>query len=350
MAPVRARPNKYDMWKKQQQANLQAEELSPVVGHQCPKMAMPACQDPESGDFCSRQPRPDARYTLPAGSKPKLLEPVQMIEGDNVRPNGQPGQRFLPIVYCSYETTFMEFSAFLTSMGLEHYVFHGKDSEKRRSEMKHLVAESIYLIGEGPFCALLHPSIIEGLSLTWNPCMVVLDNIRGYGIQEQVYGRVLRNLQFADSFVRPSGADERWRLRKYIYQLRSYYPQEQTWTEWWKGQKGSQANYTKSVLRGDKPLSEADVLTMSTVRPGDDLRGYVSDKARRDICTPPEKSARPRTCAELARRSIRAPCGPASRRSPPSWWMRGASSARPDQLVMAESGKQAGLHRRGIQR
>ena len=94
-------PATYDMWKKQQQANLQAEELSPVVAPSAPRWRCPHATfgflRSENFVFANHA---RIRYTLPAGSKPKLLEPVQMIEGDNVRPNGQPGQRFLPIVYC----------------------------------------------------------------------------------------------------------------------------------------------------------------------------------------------------------------------------------------------------------
>jgi len=43
-----------------------------------------------------------------------------------------------------------------------------------------------------PVCVLLHPSIMEGASFTYNPCLIALEPIPGLGPQEQVYARVLR--------------------------------------------------------------------------------------------------------------------------------------------------------------
>lgn len=338
----------YAQWKEKQEAKLQAEDLR-AVGHvpQCPKMNM-------------------------EGSKPKLAQPILLKhKKGHFIPNGENGKRFLPIVYCSYETTMMEFSAFLSSQNLEHYVFHGKDSPGRRSLLKKLVAGTQYDIGKGPFCAILHPSIIEGLSLTWNPCLIALDNIRGYGIQEQVYGRVLRNLQFVDDFENKykkyvtQGRDESWRIHKYIYQLRSYYPQEQTWGQWFKrfrlaklggkiwskldiyeteGEQGTLEQYKASILRTDARLSETDVKTLSTVRPQDDLRGFVSESKRQDV-----KQATARERAIMYNRGTggmldwrTAWANTATFMSPEfevTRWRIISSS--PDQLVMAENGKQA---------
>lgn len=45
---------------------------------------------------------------------------------------------------------------------------------------------------DSPVCVLLHKSIMEGASFTFNPSLIALEPITGIGPQEQVYARVLR--------------------------------------------------------------------------------------------------------------------------------------------------------------
>jgi hypothetical protein len=63
-----------------------------------------------------------------------------------------------------------------------------------------------------PLCVLLHPDIKEGLDLPFNPFIFVLEPVKSYGLQEQVYARILRRLK------KPFPSDAA-RVVKYVLQF-----------------------------------------------------------------------------------------------------------------------------------
>ena len=160
----------------------------------------------------------------------------QILKGNKHGPTENEKECYLPIVYCAHERTLREFSAYLNSLKYDHYIFLPGDTDERRQKLKEAVVFKRYPVGSlnRPVCALLHPSILLGLSLTYNPCLIVLDLIRGYGNNEQVHGRVLRTLDLEDTladFYNTSREDDD-RLLKVIYQMRSGYVAKNVALKW----------------------------------------------------------------------------------------------------------------------
>jgi hypothetical protein len=141
-----------------------------------------------------------------------------------------PKERYLPVVYAAFEDTFRQFSAYLTARGLPHLVVQGDDTPERRAVLQNVgyfgrfsilppvQNDDDFINVEEPVCILLHPTVIEGESFVLNPCLIALEQIEGYGVQEQVYGRVLRQLKFAEA---NTVQNDNERPLKMIYQLRS---------------------------------------------------------------------------------------------------------------------------------
>jgi hypothetical protein len=63
---------------------------------------------------------------------------------------------------------------------------------------------------------LIHPTLTEGLSFTFNPALVVLEVPMGYGVKEQIYARVVRTLPA--SFVQSEGLSKTNRYPKTVRQ------------------------------------------------------------------------------------------------------------------------------------
>lgn len=120
--------------------------------------------------------------------------------------------RFLPVVYSSFDALgFQRFGAYLTARGLRYLTFHEADPPAHRARLleaanaRYAPVPAPDAVGDSPVCVLLHPAITEGLSFTDAPSIIVLETIDGYGVQEQVYGRILRRYPkpFADTAARP---------------------------------------------------------------------------------------------------------------------------------------------------
>jgi hypothetical protein len=124
---------------------------------------------------------------------------------------------YLPVVYSTYEEAgFRAFSAYLHARGHEHVVYLGGALDLTRKTAIDAAAMTTRYpraAASGPLCVLLHPSIKEGVSFTHNPELIVLEPIRGFGVQEQVYGRVLRR------YAGPPEATDQDRPVKSIVQL-----------------------------------------------------------------------------------------------------------------------------------
>lgn len=128
---------------------------------------------------------------------------------------------YLPVVYSNFDDQgFKRFSAFLTSIGLPHILLKPgetlevdiKNARKTyRRWMSTYHAFETILAEEGlkgtpladlaratmdsqPCCVLIDPSLQEGLSLVENEVMICLEPMIGFGNQEQVYGRIVRNI------------------------------------------------------------------------------------------------------------------------------------------------------------
>ena len=128
---------------------------------------------------------------------------------------------YLPVVWSNFESEgFAAFGAYLTARGHKYLVYLPTDTIEQRRELNEAAYKQYNrLDNDNPICILLHPSITEGISFTFSPALIALETIKGYGVQEQVYGRVLRR------FNRPNepAINNETRLPKYIYQLSSGY-------------------------------------------------------------------------------------------------------------------------------
>ncbi len=114
-----------------------------------------------------------------------------------------PDERYIPVVYSSFDGAGLRlFSAYLTALGERHLVLRGATDSAARHAAVMAAATARYAVGTGPLAVLLHPSLSEGLSFTFNPELLVLEPVRGYGNMDQVYARVLRRFPGA-----PEGAD-----------------------------------------------------------------------------------------------------------------------------------------------
>ena len=132
----------------------------------------------------------------------------------------------LPVVYSCYDKFgFQTFSAFLHSQGVKHLVIHPDDSPQDRAALMKKAARSCFDLwpkdnrpnSECPIlCVLIHPTLTEGLSFTFNPALVVLEVPMGYGVKEQIYARVVRTLPA--SFVQSEGLSKTNRYPKTVRQ------------------------------------------------------------------------------------------------------------------------------------
>ena len=160
----------------------------------------------------------------------------QTLLGGKNGPIPSPAECYVPAVYFAYEKSLKEFSAYLTSLNFQHFVVWNTDSVERRDTLKRLVAMTSYKLGDlkRPICVLLHPAIKLGLSLTYNPCLIMADLVRGAGNEEQIHGRVLRTLnlqqELADYY--DSTRDDSGRILKMIYQMRVGYVNNDIATKW----------------------------------------------------------------------------------------------------------------------
>lgn len=127
--------------------------------------------------------------------------------------------RWVPVIYPRFERTMKELSAYLTSKGVKHYVVH-----KKTAETEKLLAKQYELLNhdgnlnEDYVCAILHPDLIEGLNCTFNPALICVDVIEGYGILEQIHGRILRKLKYYKKDNKDL-QDDISRFPKRIYQM-----------------------------------------------------------------------------------------------------------------------------------
>jgi hypothetical protein len=133
----------------------------------------------------------------------------RVIKGE-LEPNSfTDKRRYLPVVAFSFESTMREFGLFLSTHGFAYVLLMGNDPPRMQSR-----AKKSYPLGKGPICILLHPSIVEGLSLTYSPAMICMEVIQGYGVQEQVYARILRSLSYTCPIT-----NQKERPMKTIYQM-----------------------------------------------------------------------------------------------------------------------------------
>jgi hypothetical protein len=126
-----------------------------------------------------------------------------------------PRARLMPVVYSSFDAAGLQVaSAYLSALNLPHLVLRGAADAPSRHAAVMAAALARYPQASaaaaaaatpagaasprrdghvrGPLAVLLHPSLSEGLSFTHNPELIVLEPVRGFGTQEQVYARVLR--------------------------------------------------------------------------------------------------------------------------------------------------------------
>ena len=144
-----------------------------------------------------------------------------------------PDHRYIPIVYPRFERTMKEFSAYLTSRGTNHVVVTRKSKPAERylaTRRNRLKTGLKHNTGKGKnaiVCAILHPDLIEGLNCTLNPALICLDTIDGYGILQQIHGRILRKVRYS-----PSTALPETRLPKRIIHMRPFHqPGENYWRD-----------------------------------------------------------------------------------------------------------------------
>ena len=156
---------------------------------------------------------------------------------------------YLPCFYSNFDTYgFRTFSAFLSGLGYYHFVLNPEDPKEVRDEIikycklpwrryieiqeeKKMIRGFPYFrplaIGDVedepeevrkrlgldqrykeddpkskivPFCILIHPKIVEGISFNLSPGIVVNETIEGYGRAEQLYARVLRAIDNNEKF------------------------------------------------------------------------------------------------------------------------------------------------------
>jgi hypothetical protein len=132
------------------------------------------------------------------------------------KPVKTPEARYLPIVYSNYDKNGLQlFSAYLDSIGEKHFVYLSTDSNIRRNYLEEECIVRRWNTGasEEPLCVLLHPSIRESLSFTHSPALICLEQIAGFGYQEQVHARILRKYN--------SDQNEEDRPVKLIFQVTS---------------------------------------------------------------------------------------------------------------------------------
>jgi hypothetical protein len=172
---------------------------------------------------------PDTRYPFEC---PKFAAAARLLVEHAVHGNPRMTEtqpRYLPVVYSSFdELGFRRFGAYLTARGLKYLTFHEADAPAHRAKLLQR-ANEVYpnapaaalqdarAVGDTPVCVLLHPAITEGLSFTDAPSIIVLEIIDGYGVQEQVYGRILR--RYPVPFVSQAA-----RATKTIYQMCGEWP------------------------------------------------------------------------------------------------------------------------------
>lgn len=134
----------------------------------------------------------------------------------NPKPVKTPEARYLPIVYSNYDRNGLQiFSAYLESIGEKHFVYLSTDSNDRRNFLEDQCIIRRWNTGasDEPLCVLLHPSIRESLSFTHSPALICLEQISGFGYQEQVHARILRKYN--------SDQNEEDRPVKHIFQVTS---------------------------------------------------------------------------------------------------------------------------------
>lgn len=137
-------------------------------------------------------------------------------------------EEYLPVVYSCYDRYgFQTFSAFMTSLGVPHFIVHPDDSVEdrihimRRATSRFPCWEKALnkpMSADSPLCVLIHPTLTEGLSFTLNPELVVLEQPYGLGVQEQIYARVVRTLSKAIVAEKQLTPDKRFpkTVRQYV--------------------------------------------------------------------------------------------------------------------------------------
>jgi hypothetical protein len=167
-----------------------------------------------------------ARSSLAALSNERLVPNEALVD---------PTRTYLPLVWSNFQSSFESFGAYLTSMGETYIVVHLEDTGIQR-KMEESCWMTSYPANDGPImyetvagqrieykrpiCVLLHPEIIEALSFTFSPALLAMETVRGYGVQKQVYARILRSFDESTS-ARQNLA--RNRVKKYIYEFHGNY-------------------------------------------------------------------------------------------------------------------------------
>lgn len=146
-----------------------------------------------------------------------------------------PNRTYLPLVWSNFKSSFEAFGAYLTSLGETYIVVHRDDTGIQRKMEEScwmtsypvcdsaIVSETIgsqTVEYKRPICVLLHPDVIEALSFTFSPALLAMETIRGYGVQKQVYARILRGF---DESKQAQDVLSRERVKKYIYEFHGNY-------------------------------------------------------------------------------------------------------------------------------
>lgn len=130
----------------------------------------------------------------------------------------------LPVVWSNFvDEGFKSFGAYLSARKEKYLVFLPEDTVEQRLALMREALKTYSVdrgVGSDYLCILLHPDITEGISFTYNPALIALETIKGYGVQEQVYGRVLR--RYNAPFNTPAQSDKTREI-KYIFQMSSGY-------------------------------------------------------------------------------------------------------------------------------
>jgi hypothetical protein len=146
-----------------------------------------------------------------------------------------PTRTYLPLVWSNFEDSFEAFGAYLTSLGETYIVVHVDDTPEQRL-MEKICWDRSYPVCDSPFvadpdpkstilyrrpiCVLLHPKVIEGLNFAFSPALLAMETVKGFGIKQQVYARILRGFKESNealsNLLRP-------RVRKLIYEFQGDY-------------------------------------------------------------------------------------------------------------------------------
>jgi hypothetical protein len=191
---------------------------------------------------------------------PRIFDCPKFEKAKNIILDMRIHYSYLPVVYSNFKTGFETFSAYLTSQEIPHIVISADDDSatrefllecanfpwrkdappglpdnERGAVLQRNVAylnrllRNIHDFDDGtltaeeqgrphvpvgafrmlhdlstrwvPKCVVLDPRIKEGYSFKFSPAMVILEMPSGYGVREQIYGRILRQLTVRNGII-----------------------------------------------------------------------------------------------------------------------------------------------------